>query len=215
MDDLELEENNTENIVDLSTIGNIHRKALIEENFSADINKREEEKQAVMDLLNEPIRRLEFDVLLSMCEPEYEPYSRIKQLSEQYKEFGVDWERLYTTVPRSEIEMVLPDEDLDKPINNLTTLEYAYNRSRVIFRHREEFKKFSDSAYLSRNSLYRKLFSVTVKNSVKVLYYFLSKYRYDFLDTLSNYDKTYHTIKQMDDLFCERGYHKRVIPVNM
>lgn len=198
------------NIVDKSTLGEIHRKLLIEDGLSASINKRREDYNQFVESTYEPLRRLEFNVLLSICENSYKPYNNLRIQTEEYKDYGKPKLRYYISIPKMEIEDTLPLLD-DKNTNVLETIEHAYNKTRAVFRHREPFKQFNDEMLIQNNKLYKKLFGLTVDNSIKVLYFFLSSHKYDFLDTIQKYPRIYEILGKLDNYLSYRGYHKCVL----
>ena len=116
----------------------------------------------------------------------------------------------YVSIPKIDIEPLLPVLEDNNTDISFITIEYLFNRTRAVFRHKEPFRTFSDGAMIDNSKNYKKLFGLSVEPNIKSLYYFLTMFKYDFLSIVQNYENVYKSIRQIDDFFCARGYHKRI-----
>jgi len=203
------------NVIDEQTLVSISRKQLFEKDFSENNLIRKEQKRKIQESLNEPIRRAEFNVLAYVCNQDYQPYKNMRLSEESFCDYGTPKARYYVSVPQTEMSALLPllSNNYSENKSFFNTLDFAFNRTRIVFRHKDIFKGFENSKFIAQDKLYNKLFGLTIENKIKVLYYFMYHYRYDFVDILKDYPKLYNTIEKIDDYFCFRGYHKRVTKI--
>lgn len=195
--------------IDKTTLLNISSKISSENNFSTDIKEKEKQKNQSLYLINEPIRRFEFNILLSICANTYQPFDKMEFEERTYSVHSSHNLTTVVTVPKKEVL-----EYLDLLENNnmiqLATLKYNVNGKYVEFELKDSFRRFDNGKFLNSDTLYQKLYGLGIDSKIKALYYFISMYKYDFINVVSDYKKVYNELSIIDDYFCRKGYHKRI-----